>query len=56
MEYYTLNISQAEEMISEELELEKSDGQGNSLIPVSSTYEYVEGAEDSPYIITSSTY
>ncbi len=54
MEYEVIEVQGsglivADEMISE-------DRQDLPLIPVSSTYVYREGAVDSPYIVTCSTY
>lgn len=51
MDYETIEIKQSEtKIVSDDLEAK------DALVPASSCYEYVEGAEDSPYIVTSSTY
>jgi hypothetical protein len=53
MDYETLELGVAGAVFADELELEE-EGE-TPLVPVSSSYECVEGA-DSPYIITSSVY
>jgi len=54
MDYETLELGAAGTTFSDELDLEGEEE--TPLVPVSSSYECIEGAEDSPYIITSSTY
>jgi hypothetical protein len=51
MNYDTVEITVSNVIYSEDLNEE-----GMTTIPTSLTYEFVDGSEDSPYIITSSTY
>jgi len=53
MEYETLEV-QTMGAFAEESGIEPETS--GSELPVSSSYEYVEGTENSPYIITSSLY
>jgi hypothetical protein len=54
MEYEKIEVQKTGVIVSDELIAEEQNAA--PLIPVSSSYEYREGADDSPYIITSSTY
>ena len=54
MEYEVIEVQKSGVIVSDELITEEQEA--SPLIPVSSSYEYFEGADDSAYIITSSVY
>ena len=54
MDYEVIEVQKTGVIVSDELIAEEQEA--SPLIPVSSSYEYLEGTEHSPYIITSSSY
>ena len=54
MQYEIIEVKEAGAIVSDELIPEEQEAM--PLIPVSSSYEYFEGSDDSPYIVTCSTY
>lgn len=54
MEYEIIEVKESGVIVSDELIVEEQEA--SPLIPVSSAYEYFEGTDDSPYIVTCSTY
>lgn len=54
MDYEVIEVQQTGVIVSDELIAEEQEA--SPLIPVSSSYEYLEGADDSPYIVTCSAY
>ena len=54
MEYEVREVHRTGAIVSDELIPEEQES--SPLIPVSSSYEYLEGEDDSPYIVNCSTY